>query len=37
MREIPLTSVLSHKGRGSQSPNRDDTWSLEIEDFFDTL
>jgi len=36
MRVIPLTSLLSHKGRGCQSPKRDDTLSLEIEDFFNT-
>jgi len=32
MRVIPLTSILSHKGRGS--PNRDDTLSLEIKELF---
>ncbi len=32
MRVIPLTSLLSHKGRGS--PNRDDTLSLEIKELF---
>ena len=29
MRVIPLTSILSHKGRGS--PKRDDSLSLEVE------
>ena len=34
MRVIPLTSILSHKGRGCRSPKRDDTLSLEIRELF---
>ncbi len=34
MRVIPLTSILSHKGRGSRNPKRDDTWSLEVKELF---
>ena len=34
MRVIPLTSLLSHKGRGSRSPNRLDTSSLEVKKLF---
>ncbi len=34
MRVIPLTSLLSHKGRGGRSPNRVDTLSLEVEALF---
>ena len=29
---IPLTSVLSHKGRGCRCPKLDDTWSLEVKE-----
>ena len=32
MRVIPLTSLLSHKGRGSRSPNLDDTLSLDVKE-----
>ena len=34
MRVIPLTSVLSHKGRGTRSPNLEDTLSLDVKDLF---
>jgi len=34
MRVIPLTSILSHKGRGSRSLNRDDTLGLEVKEHF---
>ncbi len=34
MRVIPLTSLLSHKGRGGRSPNRVDTLSLEVKALF---
>ena len=34
MRVIPLTSFLSHKGRGSRTPNLDDTVSLDVRELF---
>ena len=34
MRVIPLTSILSHMGRGSRSLNRDDTLGLEDKGHF---
>ncbi len=34
MRVIPLTSLLSHKGRGCRSPKLDDTLSLEVRKLF---
>ena len=34
MRVKPLTSILSHKGRGCLSPERDDTLSLEVRELF---
>ena len=34
MRVIPLTSVLSHKGRGCRSPNQNDTLGLEVKGHF---
>ncbi len=34
MRVRPLTSILSHKGRGGRNPKRDDIWSLEIKELF---
>ena len=32
MRVIPLTSVLSHKGRGCRAPKRYDTLNLEVKE-----
>ena len=37
MRVIPLTSLLSHKGRGSRSPNRDYILSLDVKNLFKHL
>ena len=37
MRVIPLTSILSHKGRGCLSPKRDAILSLEVRELFNTL
>ena len=34
MRVIPLTSILSHKGRGRRSPNLDDTLNLDVKELF---
>ena len=34
MRVIPLTSLLSHKGRGGLTPNRNDTLSLDVKVLF---
>ena len=34
MRVIPLTSILSHKGRGCRSPKRDDALSPEVRELF---
>ena len=31
---IPLTSILSHKGGGTRSLNRDDTLGLEVDECF---
>ena len=31
MRVIPLTSLLSHKGRGCRSQKQDDSLSLEVK------
>ena len=32
MRVIPLTSLLSHKGKGCRSPNLEDTLSLDVKE-----
>ena len=34
MRVKPLTSLLSHKGRGSRIPNLDDALSLDVKELF---
>jgi len=34
MRVIPLTSILSHKGRGCRCPKRDDSLSLDVRELF---
>ena len=34
MRVIPLTSLLTHKERGSRSPNLDYTLSLDVKELF---
>jgi hypothetical protein len=34
MRVIPLTSILSHKGRGSRNPNLDDTLRVDVKELF---
>ena len=36
MRVIPLTSLLSLKGRGCRSPNLDDTLNPDVKELFKT-